>query len=288
MSSFSEIYSQIGGIDSQFPRIKSFARMTDKGAVYFVAPSVALICKPDTDLSGIQEYLDEFPVSQYRRGYLNDPCIIVSGAAICKAAGQGCYLSHGKGHTSNENAQKYIDNIVSQEHLSVLEHAHYTFHVHGISRSLLCELTRHRHFSVSVQSQRYCGWDTLRWVKRPEFQDSQTLVDLSDRYIDLERARYADLEKSIISASKNASGKRGRIDKNQAARAVLSNQCETSLVLTGNVRTYMEAIKKRCSEHAEPEIRTLFSRILLCLHVVDPILFAEHYYSSCQLLFGAQ
>ena len=32
-------------------------------------------------------------------------------------------------------------------HLSVYEHAYFTFHVKGISRACLAQLTRHRHFS---------------------------------------------------------------------------------------------------------------------------------------------
>ena len=41
-------------------------------------------------------------------------------------------------------------------HRSVLEHISFTFHVEGVSRALLAQLSRHRHISLSVRSQRYC------------------------------------------------------------------------------------------------------------------------------------
>ncbi|OYD08564.1 hypothetical protein CHM34_06985 [Paludifilum halophilum] len=37
----------------------------------------------------------------------------------------------------------------------MVEHLNYTFAIEGLSRSALAQLTRHRHMSFSVQSQRY-------------------------------------------------------------------------------------------------------------------------------------
>lgn len=286
MSNFDDLFTKLGGIRSDFPRLKSAIRYTNEGTPVFQAPSIALVCRPQTDLSALRPYLDEFPASLGFRNYLDDPTRLDGGSQICKAAGQGCYLSYGKGHTPNEQAQKYVDNIVHQGHFSVLEHANYTFHIHGVSRSLLAELTRHRHFSLSVESQRYCGDPTLRWVKRPEFQKAPFSEEI-DTLIDLEKELYNLIKASVSPNESTALKRKERIETNQAARAVLSNQCETALYLTGNARTYYEAIIKRCSAHAEPEIQILFTRILLCLHIASPVLFAEHYFGKCALNIGA-
>ena len=40
-------------------------------------------------------------------------------------------------------------------HRSVLEHTSFVFHISGVSRALLAQLSRHRHISLSVASQRY-------------------------------------------------------------------------------------------------------------------------------------
>lgn len=53
-------------------------------------------------------------------------------------------------------AFKIAETCAKTGHLSVYEHSYFTFHVTGVSRACLAQLTRHRHFSFSVRSQRYC------------------------------------------------------------------------------------------------------------------------------------
>lgn len=50
---------------------------------------------------------------------------------------------------------------MSSGHESVIEHATFTFLIQDVSRVLLAQLTRHRLASFSVQSQRYCGAQTM-------------------------------------------------------------------------------------------------------------------------------
>ena len=54
-----------------------------------------------------------------------------------------------------EMRDAFLERIMQSGHLSVLEHAVFTFAVEGVSRVLLAQLTRHRIASFSVQSQRY-------------------------------------------------------------------------------------------------------------------------------------
>jgi thymidylate synthase (FAD) len=58
------------------------------------------------------------------------------------------------GNRGKEGA-RLINHIMSSGHTSTMEHITFTFVIEGVSRSLLAQLTRHRHFSYSVQSQRY-------------------------------------------------------------------------------------------------------------------------------------
>ncbi len=67
---------------------------------------------------------------------------------ICAAAAQSCYSEQGAGElfdsTTDERAKKMIKKVVGMGHLSVVEHAHFTFSVEGVSRSLTHQLVRHR------------------------------------------------------------------------------------------------------------------------------------------------
>ncbi|MCJ7562528.1 MAG: FAD-dependent thymidylate synthase, partial [Thermoplasmata archaeon] len=80
---------------------------------------------------------------------------------VCAAAAQSCYSEKGAGElfdtTADDRAEKMITKVVGMGHLSVVEHAYFTFSVEGVSRSLTHQLVRHRIASYSQQSQRYVG-----------------------------------------------------------------------------------------------------------------------------------
>ena len=77
----------------------------------------------------------------------------------CAIAARTCYSAM---HTDElaawadeKDPGAFLAGVIASGHLSVLEHASFTFLVEGVSRSLLAQLTRHRIASFSVQSQRY-------------------------------------------------------------------------------------------------------------------------------------
>ena len=79
--------------------------------------------------------------------------------SVCALAARVCYSAlpydelQEKVHTEDQAA--FLKGVIRSGHLSVLEHASFTFYVEGVSRALLAQLTRHRIASFSVQSQRY-------------------------------------------------------------------------------------------------------------------------------------
>ena len=77
----------------------------------------------------------------------------------CALAARTCYSALDQEGLSALVAEKdqtaFLRRIVASGHLSVLEHASFTFFVEGVSRALLAQVTRHRIASFSVQSQRY-------------------------------------------------------------------------------------------------------------------------------------
>ena len=56
--------------------------------------------------------------------------------------------------TNSEDWDRSRKGAMASGHMSVIEHASYTFLIEGVSRALLAQLTRHRIASISVQSQR--------------------------------------------------------------------------------------------------------------------------------------
>ena len=78
------------------------------------------------------------------------------GAKLCYAKADVAALRE---RVSAQDQSMFLERIMESGHLSVLEHASFTFAVEGISRVLLAQLTRHRIASFSVQSQRYVSLD---------------------------------------------------------------------------------------------------------------------------------
>jgi thymidylate synthase (FAD) len=76
----------------------------------------------------------------------------------CAIAGRLCYSAVGieelKEKLTQDKIEDILKRIIKSGHLSVLEHASFSFGVEGVSRALLAQLTRHRIASFSVQSQR--------------------------------------------------------------------------------------------------------------------------------------
>lgn len=279
-----EEFAALGGDENDgFPVINSPVYKTAKGTPYLKGPGVALISKPDVNLSGAKDFLGGFDEDLGFRDYLADEVKLPGAEQLTKFAGQVCYASFGSKRTRNKDAQKYFDNIISSGHGSVLEHANFSFLWWGTSRSLTHEAVRHRAgVGVSQLSQRYVSGSVLRFVERPEYQSDEALHRRFEERIDRDAAEYEAVAEALLglqgSGSQLLSGG-ARTDRRkkvqQAARSALPNETESSMVFTVNVRAGRHIANMRASEHAETEIRELMFRSFLCLAISAPGLYRD-------------
>lgn len=151
-------------------------------------------------------------------------------------------------------------------HMSVFEHAYFTFRVTEISRACLAQLTRHRHFSFSVRSQRYCDESTIGCIIPPTVTEEQYDI-LMQSYSD-SIDKYAFLTSSGMAK--------------EDARMVLPNAAETELYMSMNARALIEASHLRLCNRAQSEIRELFSELKRCVKDVSPEI-AEMMVPKCEL-----
>ncbi len=195
-----------------------------------------------------------------------------------------CYASFGPKRTPNGQAEKYLLNIKSSGHGSVLEHAAFSLLLYGVSRSLTHELVRHRAgTAISQLSQRYVSGRVLRFVERPEYRDDPELHELFTRRIDAAAAAYHRMTELLLERQKAGteilSGE-ARTDLRkkvqQCSRSLLPNETEAPLVMTANVRAWRHIIEMRANPHAEVEIRALAFRIYTVLRQVAPLLFGDY------------
>jgi thymidylate synthase (FAD) len=192
-------------------------------------------------------------------------------------AGRNCYRSWHRPNPATATTEGYIQHILEVEHHSVLEHSSVTFFIENVSRALLAELTRHRHFSFSVLSQRYHRLDgDTDPVVHPEFEDDKfALRELELAWRSAVESYQGLLE--YFTEKLEQDGVTGTTAKKraaQAARMVLPNATPTDIVITGNLRAWLDFMPKRDSDAADLEIAAEAREIKRLLAELAPTVFS--------------
>lgn len=186
-------------------------------------------------------------------------------------AGRACYQSFGE-KAGRRTAAEYLAHIKDVGHLSVLEHSSVTFYLQGVSRSLTHELVRHRHLSYSQLSQRYVEVEQeITLVVPPAELPLNERTQVEWEYTGREAIKAY---RELIGYMTNLRGVEGK-QAREAARAVLPNCVETKIVVTGNLRAWLEVLKLRNHAAADAEIQRLARAIQAQLHVMAPHVFDD-------------
>lgn len=191
--------------------------------------------------------------------------IVALGARLCYAQADVQTLTE---RVQTGDRRGYVERVMQRGHLSVTEHASFTFAVEGVSRALLAQLTRHRIASFSVQSQRYVSMaDGFDYVIPPSIE---ALGEEEKREFAREMEQmhewYLRWQQKLGGAGESA---------NQDARFVLPNACATRLIVTMNARELLHFFELRCCNRAQWEIREMAWQMLAICRVCAPALFAS-------------
>lgn len=207
---------------------------------------------------------------------------------LIEFAGRECYESFHKPNPKTQKNADYIERtFFEHEHGSITEHASATVRLTGVSRSLLTELTRHRHLSFSVRSQRFVNEGDVDVVIPPAIRDfgdgRSSESDYNNRLLQraIERANhsaavaYKEIEEILLKdfLDKGLPKFAARKQSREAARSVLPNMAETKMVVTGNFRAWHETLNRRMAPDADAEIREVALMIWNELTEASPVIF---------------
>jgi thymidylate synthase (FAD) len=184
---------------------------------------------------------------------------------LAEFAGRACYKAYDRTNPATAQTAGYLNNILTQQHYSVLEHSSVSFFVAGVSRSMLLELERHRFLSFSAESQRYVDQS----VSHPEPVVPSLFVGTSlDGML---RTNYRTATENYLYAV-GVLQERGHTLKEArgAARAFLPEATPVEFVVTGNIRCWRDVLGKRYSTVADAEIRQFASLVLAHLRELAP------------------
>lgn len=183
-----------------------------------------------------------------------------------------------------EKSREFVEMLGGLGHASPTEHASFTFAIEGVSRSLLAQITRHRHASFSVQSQRYVALDDFDYVEPPEIEADEETKEIFAQAMAEEAQLYQRLTKKLeekhrvryleAGASEKQAKQKAQKQAIEDARFVLPNACTTKMIVTMNARSLNHFFRLRCCNRAQWEIRALSDDMLKAVMPVAPSLFS--------------
>jgi len=222
---------------------------------------MTLLHNPTVELAGWTEY--RTPTS------INWEPDADGGQALAELASRLCYRSHRKPNPATATNATYLANILRQRHESVFEHASVTFYVAGVSRTLLTELSRHRHISLSVVSQRYVDESQANMIVPPAVDSDDMVKAILSDCDNRSRAVYETLVKHLT--AEGLPRKQAR----EVARSVLPNMTETQFFVTANLRAWRDVLGRRWHVAADAEIRRWAGLVLDELRKYAPNVFQD-------------
>lgn len=151
-----------------------------------------------------------------------------------------------------ETAPKLLKYCIDHGHWSPFEHAYFTIEI-VTSRAIAAQILRHRSFTFQEFSQRYAK--ATRFVpveaRRQDTKNRQNSVDdLSDNDKSWFDLKMADIQEYAMDAYNRALEK--GIAK-ECARFLLPLNTETTIYMTGNVRSWIHYVQLRESNGTQQE-----------------------------------
>lgn len=182
---------------------------------------------------------------------------------VCARAMRACRTKQSADELelSREDVVRLIRSAKKLGHLSVLEHACFTFSVSGISRACSHQLVRHRMASFSQQSHRAVEMTPSDIVVPPSIQQNTRSLATFKKSVNASFKAFNELKKSGI--------------RLEDARYVLPNALTTNLTVTMNARELLHFFSLRMARSAQWEIRELAQKMLQEVREVAPVMF-EH------------
>jgi len=263
-----------------------------------VEPEVFLVAQPAIDYDQLAAYLREVGGEQWLERLDRGDLPAGGGQAggggeraaggrasdaqnLAEFAGKMCYRAWEPGLNPNvrrvrNDHEAYLQNILKQQHGSVLEHASFTFVLHNVSRVMTHEIVRHRPgTAVSQESLRFVRLDEIPfwfpdWAREdPELMKRATALLGQMEEFQLWMAEHFGLDNEGVPFHEKK-------EKTSFMRRFAPDGVATGIVWTANIRTLRHTIEARTDPGAEEEIRLVFGKIAEIMRAEAPALFADY------------
>jgi len=163
----------------------------------------------------------------------------------------------------------FVNKQLSRGHYGIWEHPQITFCVKGVSRVTMAQLTRHRHLTFDVQSQRYVDFSETDAIVPKSLTDDDHFTRETG-VVELEGIDDEHPEKSYERLAEEALHWYERMVEHgvpkEDARFILPVGTPVNMTFSGNARTMMHVLNLRQKASAQWEVRELSNKIADLLH----------------------
>lgn len=202
---------------------------------------------------------------------------------VIERAGRTCWKSDC--FATDSSSEEFVSKLLLRGHHSVIEHASASYRV-VCDRGVTHEFVRHRLFSYSQESTRYCNYKGgVTYIIPPWLYDQLEGLTVVESTCDFEyyvgefETRSPDalnwLHAMAVSEIKYQIAINNLNWSPQQARSVLPNALKTEIVVTGNLREWRHFFSLRTSKAAHPQMREIALMLLSDIASRIPILFDE-------------
>ena len=249
-------------------------------AMRSVEPEVFLVARPKVDYDAMAAYLREVGGERWLERLDRDQ-LGNDAQDLAEFAGKMCYRSWEPGLNPNvrkvrDDQAEYLQNILKQQHGSVLEHVSFTFVLHNVSRVFTHELVRHRPgTAVSQESLRFVRLDELPfWFPEWALEDAELMKRATALLTELEQFQL--WMAGHFGLDDDGTKMHEKKHKTSFMRRFAPEGVATGLVWTANIRTLRHTIEARTDPGAEEEIRLVFNKIGELMRAEAPALFGDY------------
>lgn len=197
----------------------------------------------------------------------NPEHLIADAARLCYADDEQVEKLFDKKIESIDDA-RMIKILVQMQHMSPLEHASYSFFVRGVSRAMTHQLVRHRIASYSQRSQRYVTHKDFEFIIPHTIKEA----GMTAKYTEMMK-QIGKFYEELSDGLEEELALKGEA-RNQDARYILPNSCETKIIMTMNARELLHFFHERLCNRAQWEIREASEKMLELAYPTAPNIFS--------------
>ena len=167
-------------------------------------------------------------------------------------------------HIVEAKVRNFIHKELSRGHYGPFEHVQITLAVKGVSRTCMAQVTRHRHMTFDVQSQRYVDFSDKDTIVPKSLTEGQHLsreegvVEMDDDTREHLRQQYDSFTQEAFEQYQDMVEQ--GVPK-EDARFILPLGTPVNMTMSGNARTMMHVLNLRQTAASQWESRELAEKI---------------------------